>query len=265
MFQGGVRLPRRPVAPVAESQITEIDALGRDFSRMAAQIESYRAGLRRYVGAMTHSQEEERRRLARELHDETVQSLLTIARRLELYQASESDPERQARLAELQTLVSDTLRGLRQISRDLRPLVLEDLGLIPALRTLVRAAREGVGAVPHARLEVSGPPVILEAEQELALYRITQEALTNIRRHAHATGVRVDLVFDGSTVRLDIGDDGWGFEVPSSFNEFAQRGSFGLMGIQERVWAVGGTLSIKTAPGHGTRLSVTMPIEKYRN
>ena len=253
------------LAPVAESQITEIDALGRDFSRMAAQIESYRAGLRRYVGAMTHSQEEERRRLARELHDETVQSLLTIARRLELYQASESDPERHGRLAELQTMVSDTLRGLREISRDLRPLVLEDLGLIPALRTLVRTAREGVGAVPHARLEVSGPPVILEAEQELALYRITQEALTNIRRHAHATGVRVDLVFDGSTVRLDIGDDGWGFEVPSSFNEFAQRGSFGLMGIQERVWAVGGTLSIKTAPGHGTRLSVTMPIEKYRN
>jgi len=248
------------LAPVAESQITEIDALGRDFSRMAAQIESYRAGLRRYVGAMTHSQEEERRRLARELHDETTQGLLTIARRLELYQASESDPERQARLAELQTLVSDTLRGLRQISRDLRPLVLEDLGLIPALRTLVRAAREGVGAVPHARLEVSGPPVILEAEQELALYRITQEALTNIHRHARATGVRVDLSFDSLTVRLDISDDGQGFEVPGSFNEFAQRGSFGLMGIQERVWAVGGTLSIQSAPGQGTRLAVTMPI-----
>jgi signal transduction histidine kinase len=248
------------LAPVAESQITEIDALGRDFSRMAAQIESYRAGLRRYVGAITHSQEEGRRRLARELHDETTQGLLTIARRLELYQASESDPERQARLAELQTMVSDTLRGLRQISRDLRPLVLEDLGLIPALRTLVRAAREGVGAVPHARLEVSGQPVSLGAEQELALYRITQEALTNIRKHARATGARVDVSLDSSAVRLDIHDDGWGFEVPGSLNEFAQRGSFGLMGIQERVWAVGGSLTIKSTPGHGTWLSVTMPI-----
>jgi signal transduction histidine kinase len=198
------------------------------------------------------------------LHDETCR-LAVIARRLELYQASESDPERQARLAELQTMVSDTLRGLREIIRDLRPLVLEDLGLIPALRTLVRAAREGVGAMPHARLEVSGPPVILEAEQELALYRITQEALTNIRKHARATGARVDVSFDSSVVRLDIQDDGWGVEVPGALNQFAQRGGFGLIGIQERVWAVGGTLTIKTAPGHGTRLSVTMPIEKYRN
>lgn len=249
------------LAPVVVSRIAEIDALRRDFNRMAAQIEAYRAGLRRYVGAITRSQEDERRRLARELHDETTQSLLAISRRLELYQASESDPVHLARLAELQTMVADTLRGVRQISRDLRPLALEDLGLIPALRTLVRAAREGMGAVPHARLEVSGQPVSLETEQELALYRITQEALTNIRKHAHATGVRVDLSFDTLNVRLDISDDGQGFEVPSSVNEFVQRDSFGLMGIQERVWVVGGTLTIKSAPGHGTRLSVTMPIE----
>jgi signal transduction histidine kinase len=139
---------------------------------------------------------------------------------------------------------------------------LEDLGLIPALRMLVRAMREDVGAVPHARFEVSGQPMSLKAERELALYRITQEALTNIRKHAHATGVRVDLIFDDSTVRLNISDDGRGFEMPNSLNEFAQRGSFGLMGIQERVWAVGGTLSINSTPGHGTRLSVTMRIEK---
>lgn len=248
------------VAPVAESQVTEIDTLGRDFNRMAAQIESYRAGLRRYVGAITHSQEEERQRLARELHDETTQGLLAIVRRLELHQASENDPERKARLAELQVMATDTLGGLHQISRDLRPLVLEDLGLIPALRTLVRAAREGEGAVPHVKLEVSGQPITLGAEQELALYRITQEALTNIRKHARATGVRVELAFTDSTVRLDVSDDGRGFEVPASLNELAQRGSFGLMGIQERVWAVGGSLSVKSAPGRGTRVTVTLPI-----
>jgi signal transduction histidine kinase len=149
------------LAPDTASPITEIEALQRDFSRMAAQIESYRAGLRRYVGAMTHSQEMERQRLSRELHDETVQGLLAIARRLELHQASESDPERQAWLGELQAMMTNTLRELRQISRDLRPLVLEDLGLIPALRTLLRAARTGVGAVPGARFEVSGRPVNL--------------------------------------------------------------------------------------------------------
>jgi len=101
------------------------------------------------------------------------------------------------------------------------------------------------------------------AKQELALYRIMQEALTNIRKHARATGVRVDLSFDSSAVRLDIHDDGWGFEVPGSLNEFAQRGSFRLIGIQERVWAVGGTLTINSAPGHGTRLSVTLSVESH--
>jgi signal transduction histidine kinase len=103
--------------------------------------------------------------------------------------------------------------------------------------------------------------VILDAEQELALYRITQEALTNIRKHACATGIRVDLVFDDSTVRLEIHDDGCGFEVPGLFSEYGQRGSFGLMGIQERVWAVGGSLAIESEPGRGTRLSVTVPVE----
>ena len=77
--------------------------------------------------------------------------------------------------------------------------------------------------------------------------------------------MRVDLSFDASTIRLEISDDGWGFEVPDALNEFAQRGSFGLMGIQERVWAVGGSLSVKSAPGHGTRLSVIMPIENHQN
>lgn len=168
---------------------------------------------------------------------------------------------RLARLTELQTMVTETLRGVRQISRDLRPLVLEDLGLIPALRTLVRAMREGEGAVPHARLDVSGTPVNLSPDQDLALYRITQEALANVRKHAHATGVRVDLSHDTSTVQLEIRDDGQGFEVPAALIELARRCSFGLVGIQERVWAVDGALSVTSAPGHGTRLCVTMPIE----
>lgn len=251
------------VEPIASYGIREIDALEQAFSQMATQIASYRAGLRRYVEAITQSQEDERRRIARELHDETIQSLLTIARRLELYQATENDPTRLARLAEVQAMVTDTVQGVRQISRDLRPLILEDLGLIPALQTLVRAAREGQGALPHAKFEVRGQPVCLRGEQEIALYRITQEALTNVRKHARAKEARVYLSFNSTQVELEVSDDGQGFTVPFSLTELAQRDSFGLMGIQERVWAVGGSLSIRSTPNQGTQLIVAIPVESH--
>lgn len=247
------------VEAIAVDGVTEIDALARTFNRMAARITTYRAGLRRYAHAITRSQEEERRRIARDLHDETTQSLLAIARRIELQQALETDPERLGRLAELQTMVGDTLRGVRQIGRDLRPLALEDLGLVPALRALIQAARTGDGAIPDARFRVTGEPITLDPEQELALYRITQEALTNIRKHAHASGVRVELIFDPESVRLETVDDGVGFELPSSLTEFAQLDSFGLIGVRERVWMLGGQLSVESTPGKGTRLIVTVP------
>lgn len=252
------------LAPVEESGIFEIDTLERAFENMAAQIDSYRAGLRRYVGAITQSQEDERRRIARELHDETIQSLLAISRRMELYQASETEPERLEQLAEMQSVVGDTLAGVRQISRDLRPLILEDLGLVPAIKALVQVSRRGEGAIPHARFEVSGEPVQLSIEQELALYRITQEALTNVRKHASPTGVMVDLTFTPSGVQLEISDDGTGFDVPANLAELAHQGSFGLMGIQERVWGVGGSLSIQSTPEQGTRLCVTIPVKVER-
>jgi len=248
------------VEPIHESEIAEIKDLESSFNQMALQIASYRSGLRLYVEAMTHLQEEERKRLARELHDETTQSLLAIARRLELMQSSEDDQPRQTRLSELQKMISDTLRGVKEISRDLRPLLLEDLGLVPALQSLVRSAREGEGAIPHTQFKVHGEPAKLTTDQELTLYRITQEALTNIRKHAHATGIEVELSFHAAKVQLTIRDDGQGFVVPDSITELAQRGSFGLVGIQERVWGVGGQMTIDSTLGRGTQLSVRMPI-----
>jgi len=248
------RLPR-------ESGIREIDALERAFYRMATKVDHYRAGLHRYVGAITRSQEEERRRIARDLHDETVQSLLAIARHLELYRSQTDDPAQLQRLESLSAMVDETLAGVRQINRDLRPLMLEDLGLVPALQTLVREARQGVEAIEAAEIEVIGEKINLSAEQELALYRITQEALANARKHAQASRVTVALIFDVNLVRLEIGDDGVGFEVPGSMTDFARRGHYGLLGIQERVLALEGSASIRAAPGQGTRLSVILPIQ----
>lgn len=245
---------------IPESGIAEIDALEYAFSRMAQQISAYRAGLHRYVGAITKSQEDERRRIARELHDDTLQGLLAISRRLELYQSSVSNPGRAETLAEIQDIINKTVEGIRRINRDLRPLMLEDLGLIPALQALVQSARQGEGAIPHARFKVHGKEFPLSPEQELTLYRITQEALTNIRKHAHATGVSVDLFFASSSVKLEVSDNGKGFIVPTALTDFAQRDHFGLLGMQERVWAVGGALDIQSSPGQGTRLMVTIPI-----
>jgi signal transduction histidine kinase len=248
------------VEPVAESGIAEIDTLEQSFDHMARQIASYRLGMRRYIGAITQKQENERRHIARELHDETVQSLLAISRSIELEQASQIDPDRLKHLAEIQQLVGETLAGVRQISRDLRPLVLEDLGLIPALQALVRSARQGPGAIPHVKLDVPDQQIRLDASQELALYRIVQEALTNARKHAQATGVQLSLQVAEASIILEIEDDGIGFQVPESLSELAQHGCFGLVGIQERVWEMGGSLQIRSAPGEGTCLHISMPV-----
>ena len=247
------------VEPIPQNHVAEINSLSRDFNHMAAQIAAYRAGLRSYVGAITHSQEEERRRLSRDLHDDTVQSLLAIVRRLELHQACETDPQRLQELADLRTMVDDTLLGVRHISRDLRPMALDDLGLIPALQALVHAARDGQGGVPDAEFNLAGKPCALTPDQELALYRIAQEALTNIRKHAHATGLRIDLSFEPEHVRLEVTDDGQGFTVPDSVISLAQGNHFGLMGMQERAWSVGATMTVDSQPGRGTHLQVTMP------
>lgn len=243
-----------------ESGIQEIDALEHTFYRMAMKVNNYRSGLHSYVGEITRSQEEERRRISRDLHDETVQSLLAMARHLELYQSQTSDPEHLERLINLKDMVDETITGVRQINRDLRPLMLEDLGLEPALRTLVRDAQHGPGAVGEAQFETVGDKIDLEPEQELALYRITQEALANVRKHARAAMLKVDLIYDINMVRLEINDDGVGFEVPGAMTDFARKGNFGLLGIKERVLAVGGTAAIHSTPGEGTRVSVILPV-----
>jgi signal transduction histidine kinase len=247
--------------PIPESPITEVNSLSHDFNHMAAQITAYRAGLRRYVGALTQAQEEERRRLSRDLHDETAQSLLAMVRRLELYQASEADPHRLQQLAELQAMITNTLQGVRLISQNLRPPALDDLGLVPALRALVHAAREGEGGVPEAQFDLAGTPGPLTSEQELALYRIAQEALTNIRKHAHATSLRIGLGYEPALVRLEVMDDGCGFTVPISISVLAQHNHFGLMDMQERAWSVGASLTVESQPSRGTRLQVTLPTQ----
>lgn len=245
-------------AQVTLSQIKEIRELGMAFNEMVQQIRKYRAGVRQYVADITQTQEDERKRIARELHDDSVQSLIAIGQRIELIKEMLDNPaEARARLSEVRTMVTGTIASIRQFSRDLRPLALEDLGLMAAMQYLVNqlAQTEGI----EVSLKVDGEFEGLPADLEVTIYRILQEALNNVRKHAHATQVNVSAKFTKRQVRLTVQDNGRGFEVPESLTDFASNGSFGMMGLQERAHLFGGNVVVHSKPDKGTTIHLVMP------
>lgn len=239
--------------------IQEIEDLRRALNDMARRLCSYQAAMRDYVAAITLGQEEERKRLARELHDETAQSLIALGQRLEMIQkALNKDPqEALAQLVELRAMTAEALANVRQFSRDLRPIYLEDLGLLPALEMLVQEMSARNGIAPELR--VTGTPQRLSPDLELAIYRIVQEALNNVSRHAHARQVTVEAAFGAHGVSVSVEDNGVGFQVPESPDALVQAGHFGLMGIRERALLFGGHVTISSQPGAGTKLVVYLP------
>ncbi|RME48789.1 MAG: HAMP domain-containing protein [Chloroflexi bacterium] len=243
--------------PVGGTQ--EIEDLRRTLNHLAQQIQAYRQGMRDYIGAITRGQEEERKRLARELHDDTVQDLIALGHRIEMARrALEYDPQAAAeRLDELRALVGETITDVRRFTRALRPIYLEDLGLLPALEMLVQDVGEKAGIA--GQFQVSGSSRRLPEELELTIFRIAQEALTNVVQHAQATQVEVKLHFAGHEVVLTIADDGVGFDVPERPEGLARRGHFGLLGMQERAALVGGRLVLESEAGRGTRVTAHLP------
>jgi signal transduction histidine kinase len=211
------------------------------------------------VADITRSQEEERKRVARELHDDTVQSLIAINQRLELIRNTlDDDPaEVRARVAEVKTMVTGAIASVRQFSRDLRPLTLEDLGLAAAMQYLVNQLAQSENI--EAKLEVEGEISGLSADMEVAIYRILQEALNNVKRHAHATQVKVVAQVTKNQIKLIVRDNGRGFEVPEALTDFASNGSFGMMGLQERAQLFGGNISVQSGPNQGTIVRLTLP------
>ncbi len=245
---------------VAEEGVTEIRELRRAMTAMVERLEGYESGIRDYLDAVTRGQESERARLARELHDGPVQELIALGQRVEmarrLVNRGETEPAADL-LDELQATEIATVEELRRIIGALRPVYLEDLGFLPALQMLVRAADERSPA--QVRLE-HGPGLRrLHPEVELAAYRITQEALNNALQHANAERITVRVHCTPEGVTLAIEDDGQGFERAERPDALTRRGHFGLVGLWERVRQMGGSLQIDTAPGAGTRLSVQLP------
>jgi signal transduction histidine kinase len=240
--------------------IEEIRRLQTELAHMAHKVQAAQQGLRGYLGAITTGQEEERRRLARELHDDTIQSLIGLNQRLQLAQLETADPTIQTRLAEMEQMATAMIAGVRRFIRDLRPIYLEDLGLVAALNMLAHdVSQENDIAVSF---ETTGSPFRLPPEVELSLYRIAQEGLSNIIRHAEANSARLQLCFTQDEIILTVSDNGRGFNIPDSPAEMTPSGHYGLLGMHERAELIGARLTIDSKPGEGTKLTVTMPVNK---
>ena len=251
---GNYRAAAQPVGGVRE--ITE---LRETLDSMARQLEEAQAAMQNYIVAITRGQEEERKRLARELHDDTIQSLFALRQRVELAQkALEKDPTLAAtRLNDLKNMLSQTLDGVRRYVRDLRPAFLEEMGLIPALEMLAHEA--------SAMLTIEGEERRLDPERELILFRMVQEALHNAAKYAQAQHISMQLSFEADEVRAIVEDDGVGFDAPETPAAYARNGHYGLMGMQERAQLFGGNVYVKSERGRGTKVVAYVPLNKGEN
>ena len=236
--------------------ISEVQHLQMELTEMSRRVKAAQEGLHDYIGAITSAQEEERTRLARELHDDTIQAVIALKQRMQLAQKSVKDQTSHRTLGELEALSEQTIENLRRMTRALRPIYLEDLGLVTALEMLARETSQNAGI--RVDIHKSGEEQRLSREVELALYRIAQEALSNVVRHSQARHADVHIGFQDKEISLEVNDNGVGFEMPKSPTDFAPSGHFGLLGIRERADLIGARLEVDSAPGKGTRLRVIL-------
>ncbi|MQA91015.1 MAG: HAMP domain-containing protein [Gemmatimonas sp.] len=251
--QSGDRDARVPYSPLRDR---ELDRLTRTFNGMLDTLESYHHRLSGMAIRALNAQEEERKRIARELHDDTAQSLAALLIRLRLLRGADDRQVREATLDELRAEIGDALERIRRFAKGLRPPALDELGLVPALESHARGLSESVGVAIRVDAE---PHAALSPEAELALYRIAQEAISNAVRHANAQRVVVHIAGQHSQVLLSVADDGGGFDVERAMAT-EERG-LGLFGMRERAAYLGAQVSIQSIPGSGTEVRVTLPAE----
>jgi signal transduction histidine kinase len=222
--------------------------------RAAVAVELSQRVARDALQRVVTAQELERRRLARELHDETGQALTSILLSLRTVEEAEDEQELRAAVGEVRELVRSTLQDVRQLAVELRPKVLDDFGLVAALERLTQTFGEQTGMSVHFG-QTWPTSDRLPAEIETALYRIVQESLTNIVKHARATSVSVVLTRKDDSVSVVVEDDGVGFEPHR-----AREDGIGLVGMRERVALLGGRLAIESRPGAGTTFVAEVPL-----
>ncbi|MBE7470416.1 MAG: hypothetical protein DPW09_03745 [Anaerolineae bacterium] len=207
---------------------------------------------------LVDAQEAERRHIARELHDEIGQTLTAVKINLQAMQRRSGVSDLTASLQESMDIVEQAIQQVRNLSLDLRPSLLDDLGLVATLRWYLDRQARWAGLSAH--LTVTPPDLQLPANLETVCFRLVQEALTNALRHAQAQTIRVDLQRHDKELQLVIGDDGLGFEVEPTLKRIAYGKGLGLVGMQERVSLLGGRFELESAPGQGTQIRVFLPL-----
>ena len=246
--------------------IDEIHDLQSTLQEMAAQIHRSQDGMRDYIALLTQTQEDEQKRLARELHDVVVQSVIAIGQRVKILQLDwrelhtrghpSTSQKIELRLSELSEMIGQCLADLRNVIRDLRPVYLEELGLISALEAMARSTENEKIQVSF---EVLGDEHSLSREYNLAIYRIVQAAVNNAVRHGQPDFLEIQLAFQDKGVLLTVEDNGVGFTPPERPSDLALQGHFGLIGMYERTMRLGGHLSIRSEPGNGTKIVTFLP------
>jgi signal transduction histidine kinase len=251
--------PRRSQDPYRRPEREALLLLSRQiaaallFVDQLAELRNRNADLARLTSRLARAREEERKHLSHELHDTVAQDLMVLTRQLRRHQAGAiPDALWQDMIAQAQ----EALTTIRRICNDLRPAIL-DMGLASALRELVDRAATGIPA-PHIAFERHGAELRLDEEREFALFRMCQEALTNVLKHAAATEVTISVRFSLDAVEVEVADNGAGFSVPERLEEIGGD-HLGLLGMRERLTALGGQMRVESQPGHGTRVWAHMP------
>jgi two-component system sensor histidine kinase UhpB len=237
----------------------DVERLGETLNSMLAVLQEHRQLLQKMSEQVLAAQEDERKRIARELHDETAQSLTTLLIRLKILEKARTETEMRDQIDGLRELTAQTLEAVRKLALELRPATLDDLGLLAALEAYTEAYRSRMPMrVSFSADGFEDRDRRLPPQIELVLYRVVQEALTNVAKHANARAVEVALSRGSEDVVAAVADDGDGFKVEDMMRS-RERG-LGLFGMQERLALVRGQLVIDSAPGCGTRVNARVPL-----
>ncbi len=238
-----------------------LDYMSGDMTQVTRLLES--AKNRQLIGLkIIMAQEEERKRIAREIHDGAAQSIANVVLRAEIAERMLSRQNAQEALSELDSLkgqARSTLEEIRKIIFNLRPMALDDLGLVPILRKLAHDFEERERV--RTTFDVYGKETRLPSEMEAAIYRLVQEAFTNVRKHSEATFVALDITYQTQMTKITITDNGKGFLLDQLQTKMDSTAHFGLIGMRERVELLEGRLEIESAPGEGTTIKILIPLK----
>jgi signal transduction histidine kinase len=260
---GVLYLASREPIPLGPEESALVQAIGGlvgiaiENATLREQLVAQQQRLRALAGGILRAREEEARRIAHELHDEAGQLLAAV--HITLDELAARAPEQDASFSKLRVVLDRVEGQLRRLSRELRPMILDDLGLAPALEWLAH----GLAERRDVTVTIDTPQDRLAPEVETALYRIVQEAMSNAVRHGRARRIGVEIRQDESQIRAAVRDDGQGFDVAEAWARRGDRG-LGLIGMRERAEALAGTVEIRSTPNQGTELCVVIPREGGR-